>query len=122
MGRPVQSQRSRVLDTAPEDRAKRLIAYSTFKAAERPSLHFVWARLMKIYREDRVMMLVQKSNCLIGSESVFSNFRQHHSRNYSDSRFRAKCCVSDEISKASDLDVGDCLAFGMPHATVPVRF
>ena len=42
-----------------------------------------------------------------GSENVFSNFRQHQSRNYSDSRFRAKRCVSDEISKASDLDVGD---------------
>ena len=42
-----------------------------------------------------------------GSESVFCNFRQRHSRNSSDSRFRAKRCVSDEISKASDLDVGD---------------
>ena len=43
-----------------------------------------------------------------GSESVFSNFHQCHSRNYSDSRFPPKRCVSDEISKASDLDVGDC--------------
>ena len=42
-----------------------------------------------------------------GSDSVFRNFRQCHSRNYSDSRFRAKHCVSDEISKAADLDVGD---------------
>ena len=43
-----------------------------------------------------------------GFESVFCNFRQRHSRNSSDSRFRAKRCVSDEISKASDLDMGDC--------------
>ena len=42
-----------------------------------------------------------------GFESVFCNFRQRHSRNSSDSRFRAKRCVSDEISKASDLDMGD---------------
>ena len=42
-----------------------------------------------------------------GFESVFCNFRQRHSRNSSDSRSWAKRCVSDEISKASDLDMGD---------------
>ena len=37
----------------------------------------------------------------------FVTLRQWHSRNSSDSRFRAKRCISDEISKASDLDMGD---------------
>ena len=33
------------------------------------------------------------------------SYRHRHSRNYSNSRFRAKRCVSDEISKATDLDM-----------------